>query len=457
MTSFYCEQVFLSSGWQTQVRITVDQHGLITAIDYPVNADSSDIVISDPVVPALPNCHSHAFQRAFAGLSERKGHTEDSFWTWRQLMYQFLARLSPEDCHIIAKQLYVEMLKAGYNAVGEFHYLHHGVNGSHYEHVTEMAEQVIAAATDVGIKMTMLPVFYQYAGFGQQPASELQQRFIMNSDQYVEYHGKLAQLHRPNTVNIGVAPHSLRAADVTDIKQLTTELQQLSHWHIHIAEQLPEVEQCLAHTGLRPVEYLHQHIDVNEHWTLIHATHLQQNEVELISQSKAVIGICPTTEASLGDGIINQAVFDDSRKISWAIGSDSHISVSSIEELRWLEYTQRLLSHHRAVITDEQSTSNGQALWQAAVTGGARAIGHGGAIELGNQADWLTLDRHHPSLVSLPEKYLFDAVIFSNRDNSAIKDVYINGQRVIESGYHADEQQIHAQYQQLMQRLLSDL
>ena len=457
MTTFYCHSAYLASGWQDNVRITVNELGTITDIALAQSADVGDRHISQPVIPAIANCHSHAFQRAFAGLSERSANANDSFWSWRQLMYQFLAHLSPHDCGVIARQLYVEMLKAGYNAVGEFHYLHHDLSGKAYDNPTEMADQVIQAASDVGIKMTMLPVFYQYAGFGKQQASELQQRFIMQPDDYLQMVENLLSRKQAHQVNIGIAPHSLRAADISDINRFTKELNGIEHIHIHIAEQLPEVEQSLNYSGLRPVEYLYEHVAVDNRWSLIHATHLQTNEIAAIRDSGAVIGICPTTEASLGDGILGNDVFSGVPPIPWAIGSDSHISVNAAEELRWLEYTQRLLTHRRVNITNRQSNSNGNALWDSAVMGGARSIGHGGPIAVGSQADWCVLDESHSSLSSLPNAYLLDALVFSNREGNAITDVFINGQQVIAAGKHPQEEQILADFQQLMKRLSSVL
>ena len=457
MTTYFASDAYLHNGWATEVRITVNDLGTVTAIESDATLQSGDIHLSGPVIPSLPNCHSHAFQRAFAGLSEFRSSTEDSFWSWRTLMYQFLARLTPDDVRIIATQLYIEMLKAGYTAVGEFHYLHNGPGGQRYDSRIEMAEQLVSASELSGIKLTLLPVLYQYAGFGRQEPSANQARFILSLDDYLELFQQLADKQLPNRLQLGVAPHSLRAVDITDIARVLEEIPSDTLCHIHIAEQIPEVEQCKSYSGLRPIEYLYDHVDVEDRWSLIHATHLVDGEIAAIKRSGAVVGICPTTEASLGDGIINPAVFAQANAIPWAIGSDSHISIDPLEELRLLEYGQRLITQQRVRIVNAQNQSNGQCLWNEAVQSGARSIGQGGTLRTGCQADWLVLDPTHPSLCALESKYLLDAMIFSNRNSNPIKDVYINGDCVIDNQRHHAEDTALSDYQALMTRLMREI
>ncbi len=457
MAHFFCDTIYLESGWATNVRISCDHQGTISDITTDTTAQADDYLISGSVIPAMPNCHSHAFQRAFAGLSEFKASSQDSFWSWRDLMYRFLRQLSPDDVRIISAQLYVEMLKAGYSGVGEFHYLHNDSNGQQYDNPIEMAQQIRSAAEQTGIKLTMLPVLYRYAGFGKQKPSHAQGRFILPMDAYCDAYHLLARDVQQHAFSLGVAPHSLRAVALEEIHQLQEYLPDNRLFHIHIAEQIPEVEQCLDYSGLRPVEYLLQNVDVDSGWNLIHATHILDREIEGIQRSGAVVGLCPTTEASLGDGIINPELFSVSRETSWCIGSDSHISIDPLEELRLLEYGQRLVTHQRVRIVSKATQSNGQTLWHKAVSAGAMSIGQGGLIAEGNQADWLVLDTNHPSLCALNKEQLLDALIFSNRNGNPIQDVYINGNRVIEQGRHPQEEAISAEYRQLMQRLISEL
>ena len=457
MTTYFASDAYLQNGWANDVRITVNASGTVISLDSGAAVQSGDIHLSGPVIPSMPNCHSHAFQRAFAGLSEFRSSTQDSFWSWRSMMYKFLARLTPEDVRTISSQLYIEMLKAGYTAVGEFHYLHNNPDGQRYDNRIEMAEQVILASEQTGIKLTLLPVLYRYAGFGRQEPSSAQGRFILSIDDYLELFQQLAGKQSPNRLRLGVAPHSLRAVDIADIATLLADIPTDTLCHIHIAEQIPEVEQCKNYSGLRPIEYLYDNVNVDERWSLIHATHLVDGEITAIQQSGAVIGICPTTEASLGDGIINPDVFEQPDAIRWAIGSDSHISVDPLEELRLLEYGQRLISQQRVRIVASDNESNGQSLWTSAVSAGARSIGQGGVLRTGCQADWLVLDNNHASLCSLESNYLLDALIFSNRTTSPVKDVYVNGECVIRDRRHPAEDTALYEYQALLTRLMSDI
>jgi len=452
MTSYYVESALLAQGWAKNVQIKVTDSGLINKINSNVTASEEDIHLSGVLVPAMPNCHSHAFQRAFAGLCEYSSSNNDSFWSWRSMMYRFIEHLTPEQTHIIAKQLYIEMLKAGYSRVGEFHYLHHGQDSKPYNDITEMSNQVIEAASVVGIGMTFLPVFYRYAGFGKQQPTTGQGRFTMSLDEYLQYHSKLNSNYIHSEVIIGTAPHSLRAVDIEDLKQLVSTLEPDTATHIHIAEQIPEVQQSIEFSGLRPVEYLYNHMQPNSNWTLIHATHLTQAEIQQIIGSDSVVGICPTTEANLGDGIFAHDYLKSNGH--WAIGSDSHISVNSCEELRWLEYTQRLQLNQRAVVSGPDVNSVGRNLWSKATEGGNQSLGaNAGVISEGKSADFVIIDLEQPSLASKSEDKLLDSLIFSSHANSAIKDVIVGGKLVLRDYKHPLEEQVANQFKQVMRDL----
>jgi len=455
MTHYFAHNILLKSGWHSDVRLKVAPDGCLASIQPNVNRQADDITLNGTVIPAMTNCHSHAFQRAFAGLTERHSGAHDSFWSWRDMMYRFVAQLTPEDCQIIALQLYIEMLKAGYSRVGEFHYLHHDQNGQAYSDSLLMSRQVIQAAKDSGLRMTLLPVMYEYAGFAKQQADEGQKRFINSLDDYQKMLAALTKEYP--SLKIGVTPHSLRAVDIKDIKELHTNYGKQHPFHIHIAEQEGEVAQCLSCTQKRPVEYLYDNLDVSSHWTLIHATHLHNQEAQRVIESGAVIGLCPTTEANLGDGLFNSQA-STVNELRWAIGSDSHVSIDPFEELRWYEYGQRLQTKQRAVLADSETGSVGQRLWQTATSAGNQSLqGNADSLTIGQDADFLVLDNEHPSLVSLPAGQSLDAAIFSARNKITIKDVYIGGEKIIDNGVHPLEQQSLADYKQLMSRLLSTI
>ncbi|MBL4941559.1 MAG: formimidoylglutamate deiminase [Colwellia sp.] len=442
---YYAENILLSGGWATDQTITIED-GIITAITS--GKENSAVTFIGAVIPGMVNCHSHAFQRAFAGFSEQGSEGQDSFWTWRNIMYKFLAQLSQDDAQIIAQQLYIEMLKAGYTRVAEFHYLHHDINGNTYENnaagtdLATMAEAIFKAAKSSGIGLTMLPVLYQYAGFGRQTPNEGQKRFINSTEQFNHLVSDCFTLTKQyaNT-NLGIAPHSLRAVDKEAIKQAVKHVRSLDNKapiHIHIAEQQQEVNDCLQHYSKRPVQWLLDNIELDEHWCLIHATHINEQEQQGIIASKAIAGICPTTEANLGDGIFPTAEFL-ALNGTFAIGSDSHISVNPIEELRWLEYTQRLIKQQRAVLSSAETASVGQNLWQKAAAGGAQSTNSNtGVIAVGKQADLLVLNKQQTNLFANNNQHLLDSVIFASQ-KSTIKDVMVNGRWVVKNGQHAQE------------------
>ena len=459
MMKYYAKNILLNQGWAIDKTLTIE-NGIITAITAGKDDDASMLI--GTVIPGMVNCHSHAFQRAFAGFSEQGSKGQDSFWTWRKIMYKFLAQLSHDDAQVIAEQLYIEMLKMGYTRVAEFHYLHHDINGNTYpdndnnSELATMAKAIFKAAQNSGIGLTMLPVLYQYAGFGQQESNEGQKRFINSTEQFNQLVNDCFTLTKqyPNT-NIGIAPHSLRAVDKEAITQAVEHVRSLDDKapiHIHIAEQQQEVNDCLQHYSQRPVQWLLDNIELDEHWCLIHATHINEQEQQGIVASKAIAGICPTTEANLGDGIFPTTEFL-ALNGNFAIGSDSHISVNPVEELRWLEYAQRLTKQHRAILASSETVSVGQNLWQKAAMGGAQSTNSNtGSLAVGKQADLLVLDEKQTCLFANSTQHLLDSVIFASQNN-IIKDVMVNGHWVVQNGSHEQEQNCADKFSKLLKKL----
>lgn len=469
MMKYYAKNILLSQGWATDKTLTIEK-GIITAITD--GKDEAASLLTGAVIPGMVNCHSHAFQRAFAGFSEQGSEGQDSFWTWRKIMYKFLAQLSHDDAQVIAQQLYIEMLKMGYTRVAEFHYLHHDIDGSPYSGtpcsdnsdsndevvngLATMAQAIFKAAKNSGIGLTLLPVLYQYAGFGQQAPSEGQKRFINATEQFNQLVSDCFELTKqyPNT-NIGIAPHSLRAVDKEAIIAAVKHVRALDDKapiHIHIAEQQQEVNDCLQHYSKRPVQWLLDNIELDEHWCLIHATHINEQEQQGIVASKAIAGICPTTEANLGDGVFPTSEFL-ALNGTFAIGSDSHISVNPIEELRWLEYVQRLTKQQRALLAATETPSVGQNLWQKAARGGAQSTNSNtGTLALGKQADLLVLDEQQTRLFANNHQHLLDSVIFASQKN-IIKGVMVNGIWVVQNGQHAHQQSSADNFAKLLTKL----
>ena len=444
----FASLALLPEGWAESVRIVTDENGSILRVSTGAPSDGMQAA-RGPVVPGMPNLHSHAFQRAMAGLAERAGPGEDSFWTWREVMYGFVSRLTPDDVEAIAAQLYLEMLKAGYTAVGEFHYLHHDPDGNAYESVAEMSHRVINAARAVGIGITQLPVLYGHGGFGGQDAGEGQRRFLNAPDRYARVLEALFGDYRddPN-ITLGIAPHSLRAVTPDTLSAAIAAIDSLDEGapvHIHIAEQIREVEDCLGWSGQRPVEWLFDRFAVDERWCLIHATHMTKDETDTLAASGAVAGLCPTTEANLGDGLFPAVRYLSSGGLL-GIGSDSHISVSPIEELRWLEYGQRLHYRGRNLLAGGARASVGARLYREALAGGAQALGRPiGQIASGRRADLLVLDPEAPSLIGKSGDQLLDAFVFAGNVNP-VRDVMVGGRWVVQDYRHDDEAHIAAAY-----------
>lgn len=454
MNRLYARNALLPEGWGKDVLVEWDTNGTIVRVDTGVAVPAGAQLIAPVVEYALPgmiNLHSHSFQRALGGRTEKAGETKDSFWTWRDLMYRFARNITPEHIEAIAAQLFSECLRHGYTSMCEFHYVQRAPDGAMYPRPAETAERVVAAARLAGIGITMLPVLYSYSGFGESALKPEQQRFKTDAQDVLRIVEALEPLRDART-EVGVAPHSLRAASVAQINEVLAALPGERPVHIHIAEQTQEVQQSLDWSGSRPVQWLLDQVDVNERWCLIHATHLVRDEVERMARSGAVAGLCPTTEANLGDGLFPLEAFlaEGGR---FGIGSDSHISQSAVEELRWLEYGQRLQHQRRNIAVSAGERNVGDFLWQGALQGGAQASGRPvGALAPGRRADMIVLDDQHPNLYGLALDEVLGSFVFCGNDN-LVKDVMVGGQWVVRNQQHVAQQAIAARFKQTLAEL----
>jgi formimidoylglutamate deiminase len=462
MNRLIAEHALLPDGWHENVLLEWHADGLLSRVE-PGSAEGAAHQdaprIAGVVLPGMANLHSHAFQRAMAGLTEYRSDPADSFWSWRTLMYAFAQKLTPNALKAIATQLYIEMLKAGFTSVCEFHYLHHDIGGKHYVNSAELAECLIAAAQDAGIGLTLLPVMYQYSGFGTKAPHEGQARFINSPAWILELLQQLRGTHPEHPgLRYGAAPHSLRAVSKASLLELLDGLHAIDRSapvHIHIAEQVKEVEECVGTYGSRPVEWLLDNVDVDAHWCLVHATHMTDDETRRLAASGAVAGICPTTEANLGDGIFNGVEYARAGG-RFGVGSDSHVSISLREELRLFEYSQRLLHRQRNVLAGSTGSSVGAHLFKQALHGGALASGRAvNGLMPGQRADLVVLDADHPDLIGKQGDQLLDGFVFCNHGNSAIRDVMTGGSWVVQQGRHAQDEASASAYRAAMRRLLS--
>jgi formimidoylglutamate deiminase len=446
----YFGQALLPEGWARDVCLTI-RDGLLTyvATGHPAPAGEERHAIG---LPGMPNLHSHAFQRGMAGLAERRGPDSDSFWTWRETMYRFVDDITPMQLQVIAALGYIEMLESGFTRVGEFHYLHHGPDGRAFPDVAEMAIAIIAAVAETGIGLTLLPVFYAHGGFGGVPPGVSQRRFVNTIDGFAQLldQTRAAAVALPDAI-VGVAPHSLRAVSPEQLR-LIGQLTDSVPIHIHVAEQIREVDDCLTWSGARPVQWLLDHAPVDRRWCLVHATHVDSAELLAVAGSGAVVGLCPITEANLGDGIFPAAAFIKAGG-SFGIGSDSNVRIDMSEELRLLEYGQRLTGHARNVLANDRLGSTGQAIYAAAATGGAQALGIAGGLAVGNAADIVSLDAHHPSLLERQGGALLDAFVFA-AGKDAIDCVWRRGERLVSGGRHKSRDPIETRYRAVLRELL---
>ena len=438
MTSLFAQDALLPTGWEKNVLFQWHKSGELTTVT--PNTDPGDAPkAAGPAIPGLPNLHSHAFQRAMAGLTEFQGATQDSFWSWRTLMYQFAARLSPEQVEAIATWLYIEMLEAGYTSVCEFHYLHHRADGTPYADDAELSRALLRAAQTAGIAITLLPVLYQTSGFGGTPPTAGQRRFIRSTDAMLRLLDTLKPLCDAQGARLGLAPHSLRAVPPHSLREAVAGLHAMdltAPVHIHIAEQTAEVDACLAWSGQRPVEWLLDHAPVDARWCLIHATHMGDAEYQRAAARGAVAGICPSTEANLGDGLFDMPRWRGAGG-AWGLGSDSHACVNAAEELMLLEYGQRLQFRQRNVLASAAHAQVAAATLLQAVAGGAQASGraaHGLAV--GQRADFCILDAQHLALAGLTAPDMLSAHVFASHRTSALDAVWVGGQQRTRQGRH---------------------
>jgi formimidoylglutamate deiminase len=452
MVVLHAPDALVPSGWARDVRIEADEAGTIVSV-IPQAPQAGTTRLRGPVLPGLADVHSHAFQRAMAGLTEHVSRHADTFWTWREVMYRFVSRLAPDDVEAIAAQLYVELLKGGYTSVCEFHYLHHDPDGRPYADPAEMSERIIAAAARAGIALTLLPVLYMTSDFGGKPPTPGQRRFLGTPDSIVALVDRLRAAHRD--VRLGLAPHSLRAVPpdaLTEAVRAVDAIDPTAPIHIHAAEQEKEVADCVAWSGRRPVAWLLGEHRLGPRWCVVHATHMTEAETDALAASGAVAGLCPTTEANLGDGLFPLARYL-ARGGRLGIGTDSNVSVSAIAELRWLEYGQRLVARRRNIAATASSPSPGAALYRAALAGGAAASGRRAAgLAPGERADLVVLDADAPFLAGRTGDTLLDALVFGG-DAHPIRDVYVGGRPVVVDRRHPGEAVIFERFRRALARL----
>ncbi len=450
VTAIFAQQALLPGGWQGDVRLGVAD-GAIVSVETGTVAQPDDERHAI-LLPGMPNLHSHAFQRGMAGLAEVRGPAADSFWSWRETMYRFALTMTPDQVEAVAAQLYVEMLEAGFSRVGEFHYLHHDIDGKPYADIGEMAGRIAAAAHATGIGLTLLPVFYAHSGFGGAAPNDGQRRFINDLNGFARLleSSRKAVDSIPDAV-VGVAPHSLRAVTPAELAAVAAMLPG-GPVHIHVAEQMREVEDCVKWSGARPVEWLLDHAEVDPRWCLIHATHMLDAETVSMARSGAIAGLCPITEANLGDGTFSAPLLLEHGG-RFGIGSDSNVLIGVADELRQLEYSQRLAHRARNVLA-APGQSNGRALFDAAISGGNAALGVGrSGLSEGASADFVSLDPSHPTLAGKSGDDLLDAWIFSN--GAKIDCVWVRGKKLVESGHHTRRDAIAQKFRGVMAELVS--
>ena len=449
MAALWFNSALLPSGWARDVRIVIAD-GVISDVQTGKSAQPDDERHA-VAIPGLSNVHSHAFQRGMAGLAEHRGASDDDFWSWREVMYRFLDHLDPDDVEAISAMAYVEMLETGYTRVGEFHYLHNDAKGARYSAPAEMAGRIVAAAETSGIGLTLLPVFYAHSDFGGAPPNHGQRRFINDLDSFAQLLDACEGLISLDST-LGIAPHSLRAVTTEELGALV-DMRKDGPIHIHAAEQVKEVAASLAFSGARPVEWLIENAGVDKRWCLIHATHLTESETDALAASGAVAGLCPVTEANLGDGIFPASRFlEAGGRI--ATGTDSNVLIDPAQELRMLEYSQRLSHRGRNLLASDLHPSVGRRLFDAALSGGAQALGTQQGIAAEMPADIVTLKADHPALPRRRDDLILDSWIFAAR-TSCIDCVWRGGQKLVVDGRHMKSETVYANYQRVLGRILT--
>ncbi len=451
--TIFASQLLTPSGWKQSVRLHVTD-GRIGKIEENVPPQPGD-ERHGVILPALPNLHSHAFQRGMAGLAEMRGGQGDDFWSWRDTMYRFAARMTPAQLEAVAAMAYMEMLEGGFGRVGEFHYLHHDTNGQSFANPAEMSVRIAVAAADTGISLTLLPVFYAHSGFGGKVPQDHQKRFIHDIDAYARLFERCSSVVSALPGGrIGVTPHSLRAVTPDELGQLhqLAKASATAPTHIHIAEQIGEVRDCVAWSGARPVRWLLDHMPVDAGWCLVHATQVDDGELRGMAESGAVVGLCPVTEANLGDGIFPAHEFL-AMGGRCGVGSDSNVYIDAAAEVSLLEYGQRLARCTRNVLADGPGRSTGVSLFQRLQAGGSIALGGSAeALVPGAAADMLSLAVDSPALVGRQGDALVDSWIFAGAGR-AVDCVWVQGRKLVEGGRHFARDRICRVYRQAMEEL----
>ncbi|MBK5569521.1 formimidoylglutamate deiminase [Ensifer sp. SSB1] len=448
----FAERALLPGGWAQNVAISLDPSGRIATVETGSTAANGDERAAGPLIPAIANLHSHAFQRAMAGLAEVAGSGDDSFWTWREEMYRTVGLVNPDDVEAIAAKLYMEMLKGGFGHVAEFHYLHHQADGTPYADPAEMSLRILAAARTTGIGLTHLPVFYAHANFGGVAPNAGQRPFLHDPDRFLALLERLDPLCREADNTLGYAIQSLRAATPEEMRIILDAAPVAGPIHIHVAEQTKEVDDSLAWSGRRPVEWLLDEMPVDERWCAIHATHLTETERQRLAGSGAVAGLCPATEANLGDGIFPAVDFMAEGGVI-GVGTDSHVATSVAEELRLLEYGQRLRDRRRNRLATGSGASIGRTIFDAALKGGAQAAGQKVAgITVGARADFVVLDGSNPYIAAATDNQILDRWLFA-LGGETVRDVMVAGAWKIRNGRHDREDDIDRAFARVLMKL----
>jgi formimidoylglutamate deiminase len=448
VSALFARKALISKGWATDVRLEL-RAGRIAAVTAGANREDGDIEVG-VLIPGLCNAHSHAFQRALAGRTEKRSpEGRDNFWTWRERMYALAGCLDAEALAAIASQAYVEMLTSGYTGVAEFHYLHRPAGAKRAD--PAMYEALCAAAAHSGIRMTYVPVLYERAGFEDPAPHGHQQQFALGLDGFLEHHAQ-ATAQSSDTISTGIGVHSLRAVTADSLREVAAVAESSGiPMHLHIAEQQREVDQCLSHHGRRPVRWLLENFDVNDNWCLVHATHMDGEEATELAASRAVVCVCPSTEANLGDGLFPLHDFLSAGG-RMAIGSDSHISINPFEELRWLEYGQRLASQSRNVVALKDAHV-GRELFDRALRGGAQASGQAATgIDVGAPADLVALFDDDPMLVGHGHESLLDALVFSGY-RLPVDRVMVHGEWRVIDGEHVARDAVRQSFAATLKRI----
>jgi formimidoylglutamate deiminase len=452
VAGLFFKEALLPQGWARDIRIAIDA-GRLLSVEAATSPQAGDERHSIGL-PGISNLHSHAFQRGMAGLTEFRGNAADSFWTWRDQMYRFVGRMTADDIEAVAAQAYAEMLEAGFTRVGEFHYIHHDTSGAPYGNIAELAERIAASAQSTGISLTLLPVFYAHAGFGGRAPDRGQRRFINGIDGFSRLmDASRRALAAQEGAVVGLAPHSLRAVTPDQLRAIMP-LAGRGPVHIHIAEQIREVDECLAWSGQRPMQWLFDHAAVDDRWCLIHSTHATSDEINRLAQTRAVAGLCPITEANLGDGIFNGQQFL-AQGGSFGIGTDSNVLIGMVDELRQFEYSQRLANQVRNVMAGKAATSTGRALFEAALKGGSQALGAANyGLAEGAFADIVSLDAGHVALAGRSQDAILDSWIFG-AGGALVDCVWARGHKLVKNGRHRDREAIARRFRQTLEGILA--